>query len=574
MLRITGLALAALLAFGGAAFAAGAEDTAASAYQLNPPGTYPVVDEKVTISAIAYYSSSTSSGTPGDAAFATYLEDLTNVRVDFVEMIESNGAQEKFNLILASGDLPDILIPHGSITAQQVFLHGSNGTFLPLNDLIEQRMPSLKQRLGEAPEIRARLTMPDGNIYAFPDVEANCFHCQFSAKLWVYQPWVEKLGLKWPPETTEELYQTFKAFKTQDPNGNGQADEIPILGAVDGWRQDPFTFLMNPFIFTSHPYGANYGAFLERSPSDVRFVANTPEWREGLKFMRRLYAEGLLGDESFVWKRQEGMAAVENPDKELVGSFPAGWFGMMTLNGAGTGRFAHFQPIAPVAGPTGLRQTTFFPPTMRYQTQITPSGADRQEVIAQWADWFFEDPIVHGNLAWGWRREGIDWRWLTDEEKAKGWVARDGNPAQTLSINVHAYSRDLYDDGWPRTAPGRFDMIAHGALPPEWAEDPSKQEYRLMVATRDLYAPYKTESYIPPDLVFDETTQDELIDLAETLTSSTGLVLQRATEFINGTRDISSDAAWNDYVQELERAGIDRYVELWRDTLANGGYFS
>ena len=74
--------------------------------------------------------------------------------------------------------------------------------------------------------------------------------------------------------------------------------------------------------------------------------------------------------------------------------------------------------------------------------------------------------------------------------------------------------------------------------------------------------------------MFDETTQDELIDLAETLTSRTGLVLQRATEFINGTRDINDDAAWDEYVTELERAGVGRYVELWRDTLANGGYFS
>ena len=74
--------------------------------------------------------------------------------------------------------------------------------------------------------------------------------------------------------------------------------------------------------------------------------------------------------------------------------------------------------------------------------------------------------------------------------------------------------------------------------------------------------------------MFDESTQDELIDLAENLTSRTGLVLQRATEFINGTRDINDDAQWNDYLQELGRAGIDRYVELWRDTLANGGYFS
>ena len=175
MLRITGIALIAVLALGGLAFAAGDEEAAASAYQLNPPGTYPVVDEKVTITAIAYYSSSTSSGTPEDAAFATYLEDLTNVHVDFVEMIESNGSQEKFNLILASGDLPDILIPHGSITAQQVFLHGSNGTFLPLNDLIDQRMPSLKQRLNEAPSIKARLTMPDGNIYAFRTSKRTAF---------------------------------------------------------------------------------------------------------------------------------------------------------------------------------------------------------------------------------------------------------------------------------------------------------------------------------------------------------------------------------------------------------------
>ena len=119
MLRTTGIALVALLALGGVAFAAPSQEAAASAQQLNPPGTYPVVDEKVTITAIAYYASSTSSGTPGDAAFATFLEDLTNVHVDFIEMIESNGAQEKFNLILASGDLPDILIPHGSITAQQ-----------------------------------------------------------------------------------------------------------------------------------------------------------------------------------------------------------------------------------------------------------------------------------------------------------------------------------------------------------------------------------------------------------------------------------------------------------------------
>ena len=53
MLRITGIALVAMLALVGVAFAAGDDEAAAGAYQLNPPGTYPVVDEKVTITAIA-----------------------------------------------------------------------------------------------------------------------------------------------------------------------------------------------------------------------------------------------------------------------------------------------------------------------------------------------------------------------------------------------------------------------------------------------------------------------------------------------------------------------------------------
>ena len=43
----------------------------------------------------------------------------------------------------------------------------------------------------------------------------------------IYQPWLDALNLEMP-ETTEELYNVLVAFKTQDPNGNGEADEIPM----------------------------------------------------------------------------------------------------------------------------------------------------------------------------------------------------------------------------------------------------------------------------------------------------------------------------------------------------------
>ena len=51
------------------------------------------------------------------------------------------------------------------------------------------------------------------------------------------------------PQTTEELYQVLTAFKTQDPNGNGKADEVPFTGATTGWNTTLDGYLMNPFEF-------------------------------------------------------------------------------------------------------------------------------------------------------------------------------------------------------------------------------------------------------------------------------------------------------------------------------------
>ena len=39
--------------------------------------------------------------------------------------------------------------------------------------------------------------------------------------------WLDKFNLELP-ETIDEYYTVFKAFKTQDPNGNGKDDEIPF----------------------------------------------------------------------------------------------------------------------------------------------------------------------------------------------------------------------------------------------------------------------------------------------------------------------------------------------------------
>lgn len=97
------------------------------------------------------------------------------------------------------------------------------------------------------------------------------------------------------PKTTEEYYQTLKTFLEKDANGNGKQDEIGIVGSKDGWGQQPFAFLMNPFIYTDPT--KNYINMDENGQLYAAYPR--PEWREGLEYLYKLCQEGLLSPLSF-----------------------------------------------------------------------------------------------------------------------------------------------------------------------------------------------------------------------------------------------------------------------------------
>ena len=550
--------------------AAGQAEAAAPEVIVNPPGTYPIVDEMVTIDVWTTYGAAAHDGNYEGAAFTQWFEDLTNVRMNFVEIAEMNVAQERLNLVLASGDLPDTFMNQQLFNPQQVYTNGLFGNFIPVDDLIGTWMPALSQTLAENPGYAAQLVMPDGNRYSFPTLEGNCYHCTMSRKMWIYMPWLEELGLE-APETTEEFYEMLVAFRDGDPNRTGRADTIPMAAAATGaWRGEPLvSYLMSSFIYTE------LASFLKRTGGDLQFVANTPEWRDGIRYMARLYREGLFLPDSFTQTRDQLRSLVESPGPALVGAVPAGWYGIFSINSwDGSGRFADFHPIAPLEGPTGLRQTVFYPFVIQHHTVIT-RDARHPEVIARLNDWFYEslDNMMIGDRWW---RPDVDYRWLTEEERASGrYLGRDGLPADIIQLETaQTYGEDRSWDGWRRLSPF-WTTGGGGALDPADADDPTKQEWRLAVNTNQLYEPYKVDHHMPPGLVVADEYQDELAELQALIlgvAGSPGLVEQYYADFVTGVRNIDSDSDWNAYVRELERAGVDRYVEIMQQTVRAAGY--
>jgi len=51
-----------------------------------------------------------------------------------------------------------------------------------------------------------------------------------------------------------------------------------------------------------------------------------------------------------------------------------------------------------------------------------------------------------------------------------------------------------------------------------------------------------------------------------------GLVGQYTAEFVTGVRDVNDEGDWSGYLRELDRAGVDRYVNFWDDALKDAGY--
>jgi putative aldouronate transport system substrate-binding protein len=544
------------------------ESTATGGDELNPPGTYPITRQPAMFSAVTIFSPGVSSGKLAGNKLDVYLQKLTNVKVIWKDVIDSNVATERIRLLLASGDLPDAIMTPYDISVQQAYFYGSQGTFIPVEGLVKERMPGIVAQLEEFPQYKKQLVAPDGHMYAFPYLEAGCFHCTMPNRFWIYQPWLTALGLK-EPTSTDELYNMLKAFKTRDPNGNGKADEIPLIGSVDGWKGLPTTFLMNAFTYTDP------GNYMKREYGKVTFVPPTPEFREGLKYIAGLYKEGLIAPESFVQKNAQALATVENPTVPLVGSFAAGWYGVYTVNGGGTGRFADFQPISPIAGPAGLRQATFNAQPCSPHTFIT-RVARNPKTIASWADWFYEDPLyAKSTMGWEFGQENSTelggWRVATPEEQ-KNLVTREGLPGITVPIGpVRQWGTDKYDDGYTRAAP-RWDWRDWSGMPVSWADDPSRQEWRLMVATRDLMLPFKADKSMPPNLVFAAGVQQEFADLQTALVGATGVVPAWSTEFITGAKSIGDDGDWSAFVAELQKAGCERYEKVWSDAVRDAGY--
>ncbi|MDF2648620.1 MAG: hypothetical protein K0Q73_4425 [Paenibacillus sp.] len=215
-----------------------------------------------------------------DSPIAAELEKYTNANIHF-EWAANSSYGDKFNITLASGKLPTILV---STDKGASFINAARtGAFWELG-------PYLKDypNLSKANPIVLNNTTIDGKIYGLYRGRA------LGRNAIVYRKdWLENVGMK-PPQTIDDFYNMLKAFTLNDPDKNGKNDTYGMV--VSKWGGGWAGPLDQIAIWFGAPNKWGEDASGKLQPN---FLTN--EYLDAVKFMKKLYDEKLINQDFAVF---------------------------------------------------------------------------------------------------------------------------------------------------------------------------------------------------------------------------------------------------------------------------------
>lgn len=497
---------------------------------MSAPGEYPIVNEKVTYTVMAPQTNYILDLQTN--AYTQWLEEKTNVHIEY-ETVPEAALTEKVNLSLASSEIPDAYLSCNIDSASQV-KYGKEGVFVDMAPMIEQYGYEIPKAYEANNLLPGAVTTPDGEIFALAGVN-ECYHCLYCGRAWINQTWLDNLGLDYP-ETTEDFVNVLRAFKEQDANGNGDPnDEIPMLGISGMWRASCYDFLLGSFVYN------DFTDRLSVENGTVNYVANTEEFRDGLRFIRSLIEEELIDPVSLTITEDEAHV-LTGGDVATVGvATGMAYWNVLSANDE------EYIGLSPLEGPNGVRNA-FVRATGIVSGQFAITNkAENPEILFRWADAQFSEEATYFS---SWGPEGEGW-----EKAPEGTLGINGKQALYVVLDGvnNTGAETIQNLAMPnialanRTSDFRLGQAVGGD---------DKSEERLYEAASKYYYPYAKEQTYPLMVM---SAEDSAV-VNEYKTAINAYVDEMISGFLAGTYDLDKD--WDSYLSEFDALGLEDYLNV------------
>ncbi|WP_044957982.1 extracellular solute-binding protein [Butyrivibrio sp. LC3010] len=432
---------------------------------------------------------------------------------------------DKRAVLLAGGNLPDAFM--GSICFSELDILTNQGSFIALDDYIDEYMPNFKKIMDSDPIMKALAYSADGHIYGLPSRKP----CRpvISNQMFINKKWLDNLGLS-IPQTYKEFEDVLIAFKEQDANGNGDpTDEIPY---GQGYADLVMSFCL--------PFGTTIGAdgtyMMSIQNGEPIYLPTSQSYKDGISWMHECYEKGLIDPEIFTQDSSMRDAKLMN-EIPIIGC-AAGW----TTDATFGQNADEYVALPALQGPDGNRYVASDPEHWnysRYEFVVTKDCHDPGQLLS-WADSFYTEDASIQNF-YGAFGIGVE----KDEETGTYTVLEptDGNTADTF-----AWIESLRDFG-PKYVQDDFNAKVTYAATDNGDASKLELDKELNQYARDAY----------PNVSY---TIDQLKTLSTLYTDIDSYMnLYQATWVTEG----GVEAQWDEYINTLEQMGYSEFLKIQLD---------
>ena len=502
----------------------------------NKGTTLPIVNEPVTLNVVKErHMLDTTESYNEKAAWANITEE-TGITIEWTELAAGTAA-ERIPLMLSSGDLPDVF--WAALSDAQVLQNESN--LFAMEDYMEDFAPNslaTYEQLGV--DWKEIATTPSGHIFGFLGRYESLYENTGDGIQIINKAWLDKVGMD-VPTTLDEFTEVLRAFKEKDPNGNGQADEIPYCFSEDMWC----AYATNTMGWWGIGDGAGSDTTSSKSTRDGKVTGsvNTDEYRQYLEYTHSLYAEGLMDQEGFSQNTEVFSTKIKSGQ---VGTYFC-WTALEYLTSEQEKDWVVLPPIQAIEGVDPIANGEVDRSTIQKNKWVITTSCEHPEAAMRLWDYQARDVESKMTVAMG--EKGKLWNEYEDGSGYYFVVPEDTTPEFTFEHMKYTYG-----------------VVNDPPLLTKEETPKNDGEISPSAALRDTMVDQVDEYFLPKE---DQLPQiyvsTEAIDQRTFIETDLFAYIKefRAQAIMNGF----TDDEWNNYVSQLDAYGYQDWLQWYQDMM-------
>lgn len=264
-----------------------------------------------------YFFAAWGDGYPWRGALVEkYIAEDTGVTPNII--IPTGNEKEYLNVMIASNDLPDVMILEWQQPETKRLIE--SGNILAIDDMAAQHAPELMDMI--SPDVKTYHAQADGKLYYLPSFFSSKEEYEESMErhgarsLFIQKGIFEALG-KPSVDTPEKLLQMLRDIKEKYPQYKPFAIEPP-LDVIQSGLTGNLTMQYFAGIFAPETYGKD--VYLEND--EIKLVFENQNFIEAVRFLNTLYKEGLISVDTLMMKHETFGETVDSAQWGVTGRFP------------------------------------------------------------------------------------------------------------------------------------------------------------------------------------------------------------------------------------------------------------